>query len=120
MTFGNEDLTVRCDHDAGRLVQGVRGIACNAALADREQHLAFGAELDDRVAFAGVLRMLLSLTRIHAAHIDDPHVAVAIDIDLVREDEHARAEALEEIPCGVELQYRRQWRTGATVVLKRR
>jgi len=49
-----------------------------------------------------------------------PDVAIAVDVDLVREDEQARAEALQDVSIGVELVHRRPARAGAAVVLEGR
>ena len=63
--------------------------------------------------------VLLALALVGAAPVDHPHVAVAIDVDLVREDEHAGAEAPHELARGVELEHGVQLRAGAAVVLER-
>src|SRR5438309_4797438 len=60
------------------------------------------------------------LPRVHRAHVDHPDIAIAVDVDLVREDEQARAEALQDISIGIELVHRRPARARAAVVLEGR
>ena len=48
----------------------------------------------------------------------DPDVAVAIDVDAVRKDEHARAEALHQLAGRIELQHRIEIGTAAAERLR--
>src|SRR2546425_8992331 len=69
--------------------------------AERRQHLSVWAELDDDlsalVAFRG---------SVLGDRIGDPDVAVAVDVEPVRPDEHAAAEALHHFAVGTELEDR--------------
>ena len=66
------------------------------------------------------LRVLGALARIHRAHVDHPDISFLVLGDLVREDEEARAEALDDVAVRVELMHRRPARAGAAVVLEGR
>src|SRR3954470_3432455 len=134
VSFANEDVAVRCGDDVVRLIKIV-GRRRAARLAEREQHFAVGAELEDLVALgragprtdraarrgaapasgfsagrfrtaAACARAALRQRRIVLA-VGDPHVAVAIDMDAVREDQHAGGEAFHQLAAGVEFHHRR-------------
>ena len=68
MAVGDEESPLGAIDDVGRLIEESRARPADAGFAERHQHLAVGAELEDLVALAVV-----------AARIGDPQVAVAID-----------------------------------------
>src|SRR5262249_16313167 len=104
VAVGDEDVAVgRGDH-RGRLVERVGTIAGDAGLAEGQQHFALGTEFEDLVPLA-----------VPALAVRYPDVAVTIDVHAVGEDEHAGAEAAEELPRGIELQNRRIHLAGAGV-----
>ena len=82
VAVGHEDVAVRRDDDVGRLIEEIGTGAADARLAERHQHLAVGAELEDLMALA-----------VLAARVGHPEVAVAVHGRAVREDEHALAPA---------------------------
>ena len=116
VAFRDEDVAVRIGDHVIRLIErrGIRRLAGHVAagLAERQQHLAIGAELDHLVAdhlgrhrrqrrisgLAGPAGRQVALT------VGHPDVAVAIDVDAVREDEHALAEARDHLAALVELE----------------
>ena len=108
VAFGDEDVAVRRDDDVVRLGERLGRIAADAGLAERHQHLAVRAELDDLVAdrlgrrrrrAAGASRGAapragrgwLSLA------VGHPDVAVAVDVDAVREDHHPAPKLFDEL-----------------------
>jgi hypothetical protein len=121
MSLGHEDGAVRCDQHVVRLVE-VAGCCCTSARAERHQELAVRAELEHLVAPGctrrrtgeGIGRRSLRTRGVILA-VGDPHVAIAIDEDAVREHQQSRAEALHELSRRIELQNRRQVRAGARV-----
>src|ERR1019366_2906634 len=74
-------------------------IARDAFLAEGEKDFAVGIELDDLMPAA----------------VGYPDVAVAVDHQVMREEQHAGAEALEKFAAGIELQYGRERAIGAGV-----
>ena len=88
------DVTVpQVRHDVGRVGQRVGRIASDARRPQCHQHVAVRAELDDHtslVAFSGKRLKLVGACRSCVGH---PHVAVSIDMDAMRPDEHPRPEA---------------------------
>ena len=71
-----------------------------SGLAERHQHLAVGAELEHLVAFA-----------VAAEAVGHPHVAVAVDVQAVREQQQAGAEALQQLAGRIEFEDRVEVRT---------
>ena len=102
MSVGNENIAIRGSHDIGRLIESVFTRAGDPRLAEGQQHFAFGAELDGRVALA-----------VLALRVGHPHIAIAVDVDAVRKHEHAGAETLQIIAGLIELDDRRHIRAGA-------
>src|SRR5882762_1546382 len=96
MAFSDEDVAIGCSHDAARFGQGLRGIPSNSCRADRKQHLAIRAELDHDMALRLSIRILLALPIVGASAVDDPDIAVRIQINLVWENEQAGAETLQK------------------------
>src|SRR5689334_1896186 len=94
VSLGYEDVAVRRNVDVGRLIERIGGarIAGDAWLAQRHQHLAVLAELDDGLALAALRN-----------RVGDPDVAVAIDMEAVRIVHHAAAELDLHVAVGVEL-----------------
>src|SRR5258706_2336437 len=120
MAFGDEEIAVGGDDDAAGLGErAVLRIAGDAGLADRHQHLAVRVELDHGVAGGTRIGIFGLFSFIHAAHVDHPDVSLRVLVDLVREHEQPRAEALQDVPVRVELGHRLPARAGAAVVLER-
>src|SRR5262249_20704398 len=69
VAVGDEDVAIRRGDDRRRRVELVRSAAGDAGLAERQQHLAVGAELEHLVALA-----------VLADAIGDPDVALAVDV----------------------------------------
>ena len=89
MAVADEDVAVRRDQDGGRHIERVGAVASHAGLAERHQDLAVLTELEHLVALAVSPRILA----VGAFTVGDPDVAVAVDVDPVRPDEHAGAES---------------------------
>ncbi len=101
---GDENVAVRRGDDIRGPVEGVGAVPGDPGLAQGEQHLALGAELDDLVAFAFL-----------AVGVGDPDVAGPVDVNAVGKGEHPGTEAL-EIPAGrAEPDERRERRADAGV-----
>ena len=92
--------------DVARLGQRLRRISFHARLSERHQHLALRAELDDDAALLVFARKFLQLLGGRHARVGDPDIAVAIDMDAVRPDEHAAAEAFDLLARLVEMMNR--------------
>src|SRR5207253_2297389 len=71
--------------------------------AYRQQQLAVGIELVNCAAFVSLARILREFVRARGARVGYPDVAVAIDVNAVRPDEHAGAEALDLLAVLVEV-----------------
>src|SRR5262245_55013565 len=102
MPVSNEDVTVWRHHDRRRRVELVGAIAGDAGLAQRQQYLAVGTELEHLVALA-----------VLAEPVGDPHVALAVDGEAMRKKEEPGAEALHQRAGGIELEDRWQARAVA-------
>ena len=102
---GDEDISVRSDgHGAGRR-EVILIVPRHACFPEGHQQLAVRAELEDLMAGAqaGFRR------HGHAAcahRVGHPQIALAIDGEAVRPDEHPAAEALDDVALGVELEDR--------------
>src|SRR5262245_10871694 len=95
MAVGNEDVAVgRCHHGRGRVELVVAGTR-NSRLAKRQQDLALRAELEHLVALA-----------LHPEAVGEPDIAVAIDMNAMREDQHAGTEGLHQLAGCIEFQDR--------------
>src|SRR5262249_51119322 len=123
--LGDEDVAVRRGDDVVRLIEIIRRRGA-ARLAERQQHFAVGAELvyliavrcartrTDRAGRRFAARATAALAAATGAArrngrvvlaVGHPHVAVAIDVDAVREDQQARAETPHELAARIELQH---------------
>ena len=102
VSVGDEDVAVRRDDDGGRRVEVSGPLPGDAGLAERQQQLAVGAELEH-------LWPLPSL----AEAVGHPDVAVAVDVNAVREQQHSGAEALHQLAGRIELEDRVELRAVA-------
>src|SRR5260370_794752 len=93
MTVGNENVAIGCDQRRGRRVEFVRTAARNAALAEGQQQLAVGAELEDLVALA-----------VLAEPVRHPDVSFRVDGEAVRKQYEAGGETHHELAGFVELE----------------
>ena len=84
VAVGDDDVAVRRDRAGGRPDEGVVPGLRDARLAEREQHLALGAELEHLEAAARRARIVLE-----RAAVARPEVAVAVPAEAVRLHEHA-------------------------------
>ncbi len=103
MRLGDEDAAVGSNQDVVRLGELRRRIARLTGRAERHQEFSLRAELQHRVALALGVGELLQFGFGCRARIDDPHVALAIDIHAVRPEDLSRAEALHDLAVGIEL-----------------
>ena len=83
-------------------LNSIRTAAGDVRLAERHQHLAVGAELENLVAFAAA-----------AEPVGHPHVALAVDVQTVREQQQAGAEALQQFSGRIEFEDRVEVRAAA-------
>src|SRR4051812_40703106 len=111
VAVADEDVAVRRNEDGRRHVEGVGAIAGDASLAERHQELPLGAELEHLMPLAVPLR-ILAVRPLAIAH---PDVPVAVDMDPMRANEHAGAEAPDDVARLVELQNRRHVRLGTVI-----
>ena len=102
MAVADEDVAVGRDEDRRRRVELVVAGAGDAGLAERQQELAVRAELEHLLALAA-----------HADAVGQPDIAFAIDMQAVRKDGEAGAEALHQLARRVELQDRVELGAGA-------
>jgi hypothetical protein len=128
VSFRDEDVAVRCDEHVIWLIEVV-GFRRATGFAERHQQLALRAELEDlmtaRRPWQGTIarrgRVRLPGCRLRAARwrrrlrriilsVGHPDVAIAIDVQPVREDEHALREARDQFAGRIELEERRQAR----------
>src|SRR6516164_9316348 len=93
MPVADEDVAVGRDQHRRRRIEFVRTGAGDALLAERHQHLAVRAELEDLMALA-----------VLALAVGDPDIALRIDENAVRENEHAGAKTGDEFARGIELE----------------
>ena len=86
---------VMMSHGSFRLVGRV---SRHAAFSKRQQNLSVGTELDDPVSLASRIRKLRELVLGRAARVGHPHVAVAVDVKAVGEDEDTAADGAHQFP----------------------
>ena len=79
VSVGDKNVAIGRDQNCGRRVELVRAAAGDAGLAERHQHLAVRAELEDLVALA-----------VLAEAVGHPDIAVAVDVNAVRKQEQSR------------------------------
>src|SRR5687768_2023208 len=91
MAVCDEDGTIRSDDDIRRTVEDVGAAPETPRLAERQEHLAVGAELDNLMTLAGYAVDAVG-------GVGDPDVAVAIDVDAMRRHEHPGAKAGDNPP----------------------
>ena len=92
VAVGHEDRPVVRDDDIGRRVEVIWSVPRHSRLTERHQNVSGRAELDDAVP------SLSSFRRSRGADgVGHPHVRVRVDVNSVRPDEHAAAEALDGI-----------------------
>src|SRR5215469_2166651 len=84
MPVGHEDIAIGSDYHIRGLVESIRAIASDSCLAQDQQDLALGTELDH----------LLSLA-VFSLSISDPHVPFPIHENAMRENKHACAKTLQ-------------------------
>src|ERR1039458_118588 len=78
---GDEDIAVGSEGHRRGLIEHIGAVAGDALLAEGEQDFAVRIELDDLMPAA----------------VGDPDVAIAIDHQVMREKQHAGAEALKQL-----------------------
>src|SRR5262249_16929377 len=92
MAVADKNVAIGRNHDAACAVEETLRVAGHAGLAERHQHLASRAELDDD----GALSVPRPIVR-------RPHIALVVDIEAVRLVEHVGAEAAHELAVRIEL-----------------
>ncbi len=102
VAVADKDVAVRRHRDVGRRVEGIRPVAGDTRPAQRHQHLAVRAELEDLMAAA-----------VAAAVVRHPDIAVAIDVHSVGMIEHPLPKSADEFSRRVEFLDRVQHGTGA-------
>src|SRR5262252_1828063 len=104
VSVADENVAIGRDQNRGRSVEGVWTVACRSGLAEREQDLAVGAELENLMAFA-----------VLALGVGNPDVAVAVDKNSVRKHEHSGTETFHQVSGSVELEHGSEIRAAAGV-----
>src|SRR5579871_1245953 len=108
MPVGDKNVAIRRNGYAGWPVEPLRAACGHSLLAERQEHLAFRAQLEDFLAHddaAGVSRGHAE-NRLLVVDIGGPQVAIAVHREPVRIGKQSRAEALEKLAGGIELQDR--------------
>ena len=100
MSIGDENVAVRRDQHCGRCVELVRTVAGDTGLAERHQHPAVRTELEDLVALS-----------VLAEPVGDPDIAIAVDMQAMREKQQPLAERLHQLARRIEFEDRRQVRS---------
>src|SRR5205085_6676835 len=95
VAVSDENVAVRRGYDRRWRIELVVAAAGDAGLAKREQKLAVGTEFENLMPLA-----------LDADAVGDPDIAVAIDVQAVREDQHSGAEALDQLAGGIEFENR--------------
>ena len=95
MPVGDEDVAVRRGHHRGWRVELIGRAAGLVRLAKHEQHLAVRAELEHLVALAAA-----------AEPVGHPDVARTVDVQAMRKQQQAGAEALDQLAGAIELEDR--------------
>src|SRR4029453_5871515 len=108
MAVGHEDIAVGSDRDAGRSVEQIRSRSTNARRAERHQHLALRADLEDGLPDRDALRVLRRHPedRFVRVRIRRPDVAGSAPGESVRLPKETDTEALEKPPGGANLENR--------------
>src|SRR5262245_41030299 len=115
MTIRDKHIADGRNRNVARRREMIRTASLLSGRAERHQHLSVRAELDDDLA------TLVAFRRAVRGHgIGDPHVALRVDGEPVRPDEHAAAETLHDLAVRTELQYRIGFRVAALVAEARR
>src|SRR5438105_13441848 len=92
---GDENIAVRRRDDGGRRIEFVAAAAGLSGLAEGEQQFSVRAELENLMAFA-----------VAAEAVGHPYIAVTVDMEAMWKQDHAGAEAFEQLAGRVELQDR--------------
>src|SRR5436190_1556658 len=86
MSVRHEYVAVRGNRDIARPIECIRSGAGNARLAEGEQHFSLWTELNYDVTLA-----------VFAFRVGDVYIAVAVEAEPVRKNEHPGAEAPEQL-----------------------
>src|SRR5262249_61685554 len=97
------DVAVGRDHDCAARAQIAESVAGHSRLAQNHQHFAVGSKLDEISALA-----------VPGDLVAAPHIAVAVDVETVRNPGLVRADRLLKFPRGIELLDRRERRIRAS------
>ena len=112
MPVSHEDVAVFGGDDvAWEGEQPIGPVALDAQLTERQQYLTLRTELDDHVALARRVGIVLS----RALPVGHPDVAVAVHVEPVRKQEQPAADGRHDVAIRVELQNRVEIRPGAGV-----
>src|SRR5215475_261927 len=101
MSISDEDIAVWCGDHIGRLIEGIRAVAGNPGFSKREEDLALVAELDHDVPLPRGFWIICAARRNAVGH---PNVPFLVYVNAVRKNEHAGAEAFDQVPVFVKLE----------------
>jgi hypothetical protein len=118
VAVGHEDVAIRRRDHVGWLIEVRRILTSHTGRAEAQQYFAFRTELDDVMTTCD--RGCARAPTAGRQSIDDPDVALSVDVDAVRENEHFRSEATDQLARCIELhhdgQVRPHTRVGAAPV----
>src|SRR5258706_484107 len=92
MAVADKNVAIGRNHEAACAVKEALGVAGHTGFAERHQHLASRAELDDDSALT-----------VPGPIVRRPHIALVVDIEAVRLVEHIGAEATHKLAARIEL-----------------
>src|SRR5262249_43631954 len=109
MAIGNKNIAIGRNRHAGRPIEGIRAAPADTHPAKHHQHLAVLVELENLLSKNDAR----CIPRRHAKYgllvidIAHPQISLMVDREPMRIDEHAAAEALEQLAGWIKLQDRR-------------
>jgi hypothetical protein len=98
---GDEDVSIGSGHDARRRTEVVFVVSADTGFAERHQQLPVRTEFPHHVPRLHA-RLCGRRDRVVGRRIGRPDIALAIDVEPVRPDEHLGAEAFHDITSGIE------------------
>src|SRR5262245_5716509 len=101
MSISDEDIAVWSGNHIRRLIERILAVAGNTGFSKREKDLALVAELNHDMTLARGLWIICAAGRDAVGH---PNVSFFVYVYAVRKNEHASAEAFDQVPVFVKLE----------------